>query len=107
MTSRKSAAKPLSAEEKYWTARLDRAAEALRAKNFGVSIHPTAKDAAEHLVKTMLGKGWKGTVNFGGSASVEDSGVIPLLQKMPGAQVIETHGAFPRDEKFFRLRREH
>lgn len=99
--------KEMSPENRYWTARLEKVAEALKDRHFGVSVHATAAEAAEHLVNNMLGKKWKGTVNFGGSASVTASGVVPLLAKIPGAKIIETHAAFKRDEKFLRLRREH
>ena len=70
------------------TTRLDKAAKALEANNFGVSIHETSQEAATHLVNEVLGKDWKGTVNFGGSASVLHSGVVPMLQALPGANVL-------------------
>lgn len=102
-----SAKEKMSPQEQYWTLRLEKTAEALKARQFGASVHPTAKAAAEHLVREMLGKSWKGSVNFGGSSSVDESGVVPMLQKLPGAQIIPTHGACKRDETFFKLRREH
>ena len=98
--------KTMTPEEQYWTLRLDRAAKALEANNFGVSVHETAKAASEHLVKKLLPKGWKGTVNFGGTASVLQSGVVPMLQKLPGAEVLPTWDPQYAPAERNRLRRE-
>ncbi|SBV97981.1 conserved hypothetical protein [uncultured delta proteobacterium] len=99
--------KTMTPEEQYWTLRLEKAAKALEANRFGVSVHATGKDAAEHLVKKVLPKGWKGTVNFGGSASVLQSGVIPMLQKLPGANVLPNWDPKMDRAEMLRLRREH
>jgi len=96
----------MTPEEHYWTLRLENAAKALAANGFGVSVHATAKEAASHLVHDMLGKNWKGTVNFGGSASVLQSGVVDLLLQHPGANVIPTYDNKDREARN-RLRREH
>lgn len=96
-----------SPENMFWATRLEKTAAALRARNFGASVHATAKEAAEFLTREMLGSGWKGTVNFGGSASVDQSGVVAMLEAVPGADVIATHGGVSRDEAFHKRRREH
>lgn len=95
-----------SAANMYWTLRLEKTAKALEAGNFGASVHPTAAAAAEYLVTEMLTKDWKGSVNFGGSASVDASGVVERLREIPGAEIIPTHGGCARDEAFYALRRE-
>lgn len=82
-------------QETYWEKRLERAAKALKENRFGASVHATAKEAAEYLVNTMLGKDWKGSVNFGGSMSVMASGVVPMLEALPGAEVIPTWDMSP------------
>jgi len=100
--------KTMTPVERYWAQRLENAAKALAANNFGVSMHATAQEAASHLVNTMLGESWRGTVSFGGSASVTRSGVVELLLKHPGADVIETYRDFSKDPvNIARLRREH
>ena len=99
--------KAMTPEERYWMQRLEDAAKALAENNFGVSVHAAARDAAGHLVNGMLGKSWKGTVNFGGSASVLRSGVVDLLLMHPGANVIDTHDFKKDPETRARLRREH
>lgn len=99
--------KTMTPEEQYWTTRLEKAAKALEANNFGVSVHATAAAAAEHLVNGILPEGWKGTVNFGGSASVLQSGVVPLLQKRPGANVLPNWNPGIDRAETLRLRREH
>ena len=98
--------KNLTPEEQYWTLRLENARKALAANNFGVSVHTTAQEAASHLLHDMLGKGWKGKVNFGSSVSVRQSGVVDLLLKLPGANVIDTYDNNDREARN-RLRREH
>ena len=99
--------KTMTPEEQYWALRLDTAAKALAANNFGVSVHATAQEAAGHLVNGLLGAGWHGTVNFGGSVSVTQSGVVNLLLAHPGAKVIDTYD-FTKDPAIrARLRREH
>lgn len=96
-----------SPEEQYWTLRLEKAAASLAANNFGVSVHATATDAADHLVNGILTEDWQGTVNFGGSASVLQSGVIDLLLKMPGAHVVPNWAPDCDPQERLRLRREH
>ncbi|MCL2457975.1 MAG: lactate utilization protein [Desulfobulbus sp.] len=99
--------KAIAPEEQYWTLRLEGAARALAANNFGVSVHATAGEAAGHLVNGMLGDSWRGTVNFGGSVSVLQSGVVDLLLNHPGADVIDTYD-FNKDPAIrAKLRREH
>lgn len=102
-----SSEKVLTPEDQYWTTRLEKAAKALEGNNFAVSIHETAQDAATHLVDGVLGKDWKGTVNFGGSASVQQSGVVPLLQALPGANVLPNWDPKLDRAETLRLRREH
>lgn len=98
--------KTMTPEEQYWTIRLEKAAKALEANNFGVSVHETAAEAAEHLVNEILPGDWKGTVNFGGSASVLESGVVPLLLKHPGADVLPSWDPELDGAEKLRLRRE-
>lgn len=92
--------------ERYWEKKLERAAKALQTNNFGASIHATAKEAAEHLVQTMLTRDWKGSVNFGGSSTVMASGVVPMLQALPGAEVIPTWDTNVPREQLAQLRRD-
>ncbi len=99
--------KTMTPEDQYWTLRLEKAAKALEANNFGVSVHATGKAAAEHLVKKVLPRGWKGTVNFGGSASVLQSGVVPMLEKLPGANVLPGWDPECPPAERLRLRREY
>lgn len=96
-----------SPEEQYWNLRLAKAARAFAENNFGVSVHQTAAEAANYLVTTMLGPAWKGSVNFGGSASVLQSGVVDLLKAHPGAEVIPTYDASMDRETLMALRRKH
>ncbi len=99
--------KTMTPEEQYWTLRLNRAAAALEANNFGASVHGTAKEAAGYLVTTILTGDWKGKVNFGGSASVLQSGVVPMLQELPGAEVLPNWDPALDRAEALRLRREH
>ncbi|MCC8194820.1 MAG: lactate utilization protein [Deltaproteobacteria bacterium] len=96
----------MSPEDQYWTLRLEKAAKALEANHFGVSVHATAGEAASHLVENVLGRDWKGAVNFGGSASVLQSGVVPLLQGLPGAEVLPNWDPAMEAAERLRLRRE-
>lgn len=97
----------MTPEEQYWAIRLEKAAKALEANSFGVSVHETANAAAVHLVENILPGDWKGTVSFGGSASVLQSGVIPLLQKHAGAYVVPNWDPTMDRAEMSRLRREH
>ena len=97
----------ITPEEHYWTIRLNNAAKALEANNFGASVHKTARDAGEFLVREILTEDWKGTVNFGGSVSVVQSGVVPLLRKLPGANVLPCWDLTMDRAEVLRLRREH
>lgn len=98
--------KALTPEQEYWTIRLNRAAKALEKNGFGVSMHETSRAAAEHLVGEVLPKDWKGTVNFGGSVSVLQSGVVDLLKKHPGAEVLPTYDVNQDKAERARMRRE-
>lgn len=93
--------------ERYWLSRIERAAKALEANCFGASVHETAQDAAAYLVNDILGADWRGTINFGGSASVLQSGVVLLLQALPGANVLPNWDPALSREETLRLRREH
>jgi hypothetical protein len=99
--------KTMTPEEQYWALRLESAAKALAANNFGVSVHATAQEAASHLVNNMLGKDWQGTVNRGGSASVMQSGVMDLLQGLPGAKLMAVQDFAKDPVTAARMRREH
>jgi len=99
--------KTMSPEEQYWALRLEKAAKALAANNFGVSIHATAQEAAEHLVNNMLGANWQGTVNFGGSRSLAQSGVEALLRQHPGAKLMAVQDFAKDPVNAARMRREH
>jgi len=97
----------ISPEDQYWTLRLDNAAAALRNNNFATSVHATAQDAAEHLVNDVLTESWEGKVNFGGSVSVLQSGVVEMLKKLPGANVLPNWDPACDPQERLRLRREH
>ncbi len=97
----------MNPEDQYWTIRLENAAAALRANHFAASVHQTARDAAEHLVNNVLTESWEGTVNFGGSVSVLQSGVVELLKKLPGANVLPNWAPDFDPQERLRLRREH
>lgn len=77
-------------ERKFWAIRLEKAAKALEKNNFAASVHDTAREAAEYVLSDIMGKDFKGTVNFGGSASMLQAGVVDLLREHPGADVAET-----------------
>lgn len=99
--------KILTPTEQYWSIMLARAAKALDDNKFGVSIHQTAKEAAAHLVENMLTLDWTGKVNFGGSASVLQSGVVDMLKTIPGADIVPSYDPHMDKEEMIRLRREH
>ncbi|CAK7066542.1 MAG: hypothetical protein DELT_01660 [Desulfovibrio sp.] len=97
----------MTPNEQYWEILLARTAKALDDNKFGVSVHQTASDAAAYLVDTMLTKEWQGKVNFGGSYSVSQSGVVDLLKTIPGADIVPTHDHTVPREAIAALRREH
>ena len=93
-------------QEIYWEKKLERAAKALQENRFAASVHATGKEASEYLVGTVLGKDWKGDVNFGGSSSLIEAGVVPLLEAHPGVDVIPTWDPTIPREQIMPLRRQ-
>ncbi|MDR1359673.1 MAG: lactate utilization protein [Deltaproteobacteria bacterium] len=84
---------------------MEKVQASLEANNFSVSIHESLKDAARYTAETVIPRENPGTVGFGGSQTVNDSGLLDLIQNMPGVQLMDTRAPGLSGEEALELRR--
>jgi hypothetical protein len=88
----------------YWQTTLKKVKATLEGNDFTVSIHDGLEDAARHVAESLIPKARPRTVGFGGSQTVLDSGLLDLVQAMPGLELMDTRGL--SGEEVIELRRQ-
>lgn len=90
----------------HYAARLETAAKALRKNNFAAHVVNTAAQAKELVINTLIPECKPASVAFGGSATLDDSGVYEAVKGLSGLSIFDTRNySLPRPE-MLELRRQ-
>lgn len=85
---------------------LNAVAKALEVRCFKTSVVPTLEAAVDMVVNTSLSETKAKSVAFGGSVTVEKSGLVGLLKNVQGLEVMDTYDRSNGLEALIELRRQ-
>ncbi|MDR2161864.1 MAG: lactate utilization protein [Desulfovibrio sp.] len=74
----------------YWQIKLEKVGAALEGNGFAVSIHDSPEAAARHIAEIIIPAEKPRTVGFGGSRTLQETGVLDLIKALPGVELMDT-----------------
>ncbi len=90
----------------YWQKRLESVGKALEANNFEVFIVPSAAKAGELIAQTLLPRVAPKTISWGGSMSIDATGIKKIIAKNPDLVVIDPYAPGLTQEEAYEKRRQ-
>ncbi len=91
--------------KKYWNLRLGEVKNVLEENNFEVHLADSKKDAKEIVLKTIIPAINPGSISWGGSVTVTDSGLYEELKSSTQFEILDTYDKkIPADEMLERRR---
>jgi L-lactate utilization protein LutB len=90
----------------YWSKRLEAVAKALEENNFQVFSVQSAEEAGELVIRELLPAAAPKTVSWGGSMSVEATGLKKALREIPGLAAIDPYEPGLKPEEAYEKRRQ-
>lgn len=90
----------------FHKARLEETATALRKNNFAAHVVETAQDAKKLVLETLFPAIKPGSVSFGGSMTIVDSGIYEAVKAMPDLKIFDTYNYSLPPAEMIELRRQ-
>jgi len=90
----------------HFAARLEEAAKALRKNNFAAHVVPTMQEAKKLVLDTLIPQFKPGSVAFGGSMTITESGLYDEIKALPGLTIFDTYNYALPPAEMIELRRQ-